>query len=147
VLHFAFGADPGAPGYRPEHFPKNSVVYTGTHDNDTTQGWFNGAGSPAGARTEREAREEQAVLLTYLGTDGREIHWDLIRHAWMSAADTAIVPMQDLLGLGSDARMNVPATVEGNWSWRLREAAFDDGIAERLARLTKEAGRWPSRRS
>jgi len=147
VLHFSFGADPGAPGYHPEQFPKNSVVYTGTHDNDTTQGWFNDAGAPTGNRTEREARAEQAVLLKYLGTDGREIHWDLIRHAWMSAADTAIVPMQDLLGLGSEARMNVPATVEGNWSWRLREEAFDDEIAERLARLTKEAGRWPSRRS
>ena len=143
VLHFSFGADPEAPGYRPEQFPKRSVVYTGTHDNDTTRGWFQSQLAAAAATGGHRAREESERLLGYLGTDGREIHWDLIRHAFLSAAETAIVPMQDLLGLGSDARMNVPATVDGNWAWRMRERAFSEEIAGRLARLTRESGRWP----
>ena len=84
---------------------------------------------------------ERERALRYLGGDGSQVHWDLVRLAWMSVADTAIVPMQDLLGLGSEARMNVPATAKGNWAWRMRPGSFTGEIASRLRALTETYGR------
>lgn len=136
VLQFAFGDDPKGPDYRPHNFPRHCVAYTGTHDNNTTVGWFR---SPAGQDTTRTAEQiarEQALAREYLNTDGRDIHWDLIRAAWSSVADVAIAPLQDVLGLGQEARMNLPGTTVGNWQWRFRADALTPEIAERLRRLT-----------
>ena len=118
ILQFAFGNDPQAPDFKPHNYPRNLVVYTGTHDNDTTVGWWTGAAGHS-TRSDAEIESEREHARRYLGLDGREVHWEFIRAALASVADTAIVPAQDLLGLGSEARMNRPGTVSGNWRWRL----------------------------
>lgn len=136
VLQFAFGD--GAEQYLPHSYPRNCAVYTGTHDNDTAVGWF----ESLTAAPDR-ARERQR-LLDYLGSTGRQFHWDLIRVASMSVADLAIFPLQDLLGLGSDARMNVPGTVEGNWAWRHGASELSSDVAERMATFSALYGRTPA---
>lgn len=145
ILQFAFGTDPQADSFRPYNFPRDCVVYTGTHDNDTTVGWFHGAGTGESTRSASEVDEERRFLLDYLGTDGKEINWDFIRLAWASVARTAIVPLQDVLGLGSEARMNVPARESGNWAWRFRASDLTKELRSRLARLTDTYGRNPRR--
>ncbi|MBF2026075.1 MAG: 4-alpha-glucanotransferase [Oscillatoriales cyanobacterium C42_A2020_001] len=125
ILHFAF-ADPASP-YLPFKYQPNCVVYTGTHDNDTTVGWFNSLG-----------KEEQQNVLKYLGcTSSDGIHWDLIRLIFSSIANLAIVPLQDILGLDSDARMNTPGKQQGNWEWRYEENALTDEICDRLKDMTE----------
>lgn len=141
ILQFAFGTDPQADEFKPYNFVPNSVVYTGTHDNDTTVGWFTGAGAGDSTRSEDEVDEERAFVLKYLGTDGREIHWDFIRLAMSSVADTAIVPLQDVLGLGNEARMNVPARESGNWGWRFKAGQLKPEIRTRLAEMAEVYGR------
>jgi 4-alpha-glucanotransferase len=134
LLQFAFG--PGPRQYHaPHNYPRQCVVYPGTHDSDTTVGWF-GLLKRA-ARKSRRAGESSDYerVLRYLGTDGREIHWDLIRLAMLSVANVAIIPAQDLLGLDNEARMNIPATAPGNWEWRLRAGAPTAGIARRWREL------------
>ncbi|HEY3170972.1 MAG TPA: 4-alpha-glucanotransferase [Thermoanaerobaculia bacterium] len=134
VLQFAF-FEPDSP-YLPHRHVANSVVYTGTHDNDTARGWW-------GSLTE----EERQRARDYLGTDGREIEWDLIRAAYGSVAERAIVPVQDVFGLGSEARMNTPGRGEGNWSWRAREEDFRPDRAARLLRLAELTGRTGTSRT
>ncbi|MFO7547791.1 MAG: 4-alpha-glucanotransferase [Acidimicrobiia bacterium] len=128
VLQFGFGFDS-------EHHPgavrERVIVYTGTHDNDTTLGWFS---DPAYA-------EEQAAALKFTDTDGSEFNWDLMRVAMGSVAETAIVPLQDVLGLGSEARMNTPGVPSGNWGWRFDWEQLTPDIAERFRALTEETGR------
>lgn len=141
VLQFAFSADVQAADFLPHNYVRRTVVYTGTHDNDTTVGWFHDPGGEESPRSPEQARAERAACLRYLGTEGREIHWELIRLALMSVADLAIFPVQDLLGLGSEARMNRPGTGAENWAWRLREGSLDDAIVERLLELTRTYGR------
>lgn len=141
ILQFAFGTDPQADEFKPYNFVPNSVVYTGTHDNDTTVGWFTSAGAGDSTRSDDEVDEERAFVLKYLGTDGREIHWDFIRLAMSSVADTAIVPLQDVLGLGNEARMNVPARESGNWGWRFRDGQITPEIRTRLAEMAEVYGR------
>ncbi|MEJ6484009.1 4-alpha-glucanotransferase [Nostoc punctiforme UO1] len=132
VLQFAFGSDPGNP-FLPFNYPRNAVVYTGTHDNDTTVGWFNSAND-----------YEKHNLLLYLGCVSPEgIHWDLIRLALSSIANQAIIPLQDVLGLGNEARMNFPSTAEGNWGWRYQAEALRDELRDRLKVLTRLNGRAP----
>jgi 4-alpha-glucanotransferase len=131
VLHFAFDGDPKNP-FLPHNLRRNSVVYTGTHDNDTTVGWYGGL-------TPRE-RDQVRV---YTNTDGHDMAWDLVRMAWSTVARTAIVPVQDLLMLDSSGRMNRPGVPEGNWAWRL---TADQPLAERLeglAVLTERYNRLP----
>lgn len=130
VLQFAFDA-PESP-HLPHHLTPQTVLYTGTHDNDTAQGWIDGASD--------EVRQR---ALDYAGGNVDEMHWSLIRLAMTSTADLVIIPMQDVLGLGSTHRMNLPGTAEGNWGWRLPIAALDTAIAERLLRLTVVSGRQP----
>ena len=140
VLQFAFRGDSKTIDL-PHNYIRNCVVYTGTHDNDTTVGWFH---SKAGAGSTRDAAQierEQEYCLRYLISDGREIHWDLIRAAWASVANTAVVPLQDVLGLGSRARMNLPASQEGNWRWRFRDGALSKKLGDRLGGLTELYGR------
>ncbi|HEX3282381.1 MAG TPA: 4-alpha-glucanotransferase [Pyrinomonadaceae bacterium] len=129
VLQFAFSSD-AKNNSLPHNHHQHLVVYTGTHDNDTTVGWF----------TSLEAAERE-FCLKYLNTTGTEIHWDLIRALFASVANTAIVPMQDVLGLGTEARMNLPNSTEGNWSWRLKEQSLTSELAERLRKLTELYGR------
>jgi len=141
VLQFAFGSDRKADDYRPHNYPRNCVVYTGTHDNNTTVGWFRGEDVKDSTQSKEEREKEKEVALAYLGTDGHEINWDFIRLALMSAADTAIIPMQDILGLGSEARMNLPGRVKENWCWRFTPDMLTEGIKSRLKKLTALSGR------
>ena len=129
ILQWAFGGDAKNRDL-PHNHVHNSVAYTGTHDNNTSVGWYKSAG-----------KNTRAHCRNYLGSNGREIHWDMIRACFGSVADTAIVPAQDLLGLGSDARMNTPATTAGNWEWRLREGDLTAEIAGKLGHITETYGR------
>jgi 4-alpha-glucanotransferase len=131
VLQFAFSGDP-LDEYLPHNFPARCVVYTGTHDNDTSRGWY-----------EQAPEAERGFVRRYLASDGGDIAWDLIRAAWSSVAERAIAPLQDALGLGSEARMNTPGRPEGNWTWRVREAQLTPELAERLAELNFLYGRAP----
>jgi 4-alpha-glucanotransferase len=143
ILQFAFGQDPSAPSFLPHNYPRNAVVYTGTHDNDTTVGWFFDEDRGASTRTEAEAQAEREAAVRYLGTSGKDIHWDMIRVALGSVANLAIVPLQDVLGLGTEARMNRPGRGAGNWGFRFREGALTDAHAERLGGMTRTYGRAP----
>jgi 4-alpha-glucanotransferase len=131
VLQFAFTADPD-DAYLPHNYEHNCVVYTGTHDNDTTLGWWNSLDQ--GARTR---------VQVYLGRHGDDISWDLIRLALMSVADRAIFPLQDVLGIGSEGRMNTPGRMSGNWGWRYTDAMLNDRVRERLRGLAEIYGRAP----
>ena len=143
ILQFAFGMDSQADDFKPFNFPQNCVVYTGTHDNDTTVSWFTSTDEGDTTRSMEEVKKERDYVLKYLGTDGKEINWDLIRLALSSVARTAIIPVQDLLGIGAEGRMNVPARESGNWGWRYRAEALTERIGERLAELTEVYGRKP----
>ncbi len=141
VLAFAFAE--GAEAYLPHRFHQRCVVYTGTHDNDTMVGFLD-------AHTRAEDPTERAQLvrqreraLRYAGSDGREPHWDLIRSAMASVADIAIFPIQDVLGLNTEARMNVPGTANGNWGYRLKAELLTSTVAAKLARLTETYERFP----
>jgi 4-alpha-glucanotransferase len=136
IIQFAFDSDRANPFLPYNYARRNCVVYTGTHDNNTTVGWFN-ARSP----------EEQARVTDYLGCVCPEgIHWSLIRLALSSVGDLAIVPLQDILGLGSEAKMNAPGVAEGNWQWRYSSNALKTEIRDRLKHLTYSYGRAPQRR-
>ncbi|HUJ14688.1 MAG TPA: 4-alpha-glucanotransferase, partial [Thermoanaerobaculia bacterium] len=129
ILQFAF-AKANSP-HLPHMYDPATVVYTGTHDNDTARGWYDAA-----------TPDERKNASDYLGLNGRgSIEWAMIRAAFTSVAQIAIVPAQDILGLGSDARMNRPGAGEANWSWRLRPAALDRDHAGRIHRLTELTGR------
>jgi 4-alpha-glucanotransferase len=129
VLHFAFDGDP-CNMYLPHTYESNCVVYSGTHDNDTTIGWFN--------NLDDETRQQ---IQAYLGRDGADIAWDLMRLAFSSVADLAIVPLQDVLRLGTDARMNRPGRPMGNWSWRFRDDATTEGLADGVRQFAELYGR------
>ena len=134
VLQFAFGAGPGDPFLPHNYTTTDWVAYTGTHDNDTVLGWYQ--------ETSTEAERDYARK--YLGTDGADITWDLIRLTWASTAQTAMTTTQDLLSLGHHARMNTPSTLgPPNWCWRLLPGALTGEIAERLLTLTAIYGRKP----
>jgi 4-alpha-glucanotransferase len=141
VLQFAFGTDSQSDQFKPYNFTQNTVVYTGTHDNDTTIGWFTSDGTGNSTRSEEEVIAEREFVLKYLGTDGKNINWDFIRLALCSVANTVVIPLQDVLGLGSEARLNVPGRESGNWSWRFRAEQLTPEIRWRLAELTAVYGR------
>jgi 4-alpha-glucanotransferase len=148
VLQFAFGGDP-KDTHLPHNYTRHGVVYTGTHDNDTVVGWFESRSEAAADGTDaagaESLRRERDYCLKYLRSDGREIHWDFIGAAFVSVAALAIVPLQDLLGLDSGARMNTPASAEGNWAWRYAAGALTDELAERLREMTRITGRLPDK--
>ncbi len=145
ILQFAFGTDAHANDFLPHNYPRNKVVYTGTHDNDTVVGWWtSGVGDTT--RTKKEVEKEHQRALTYVGGDGRrEIQWDFVRALFVSPADTAIVPLQDLLGLGSEARMNLPGRPSGNWRWRYAAEDLTPEIRRRLRAISEASGRIPER--
>lgn len=129
VLQFGFGQD---SGHSPHEVPVRSVVYTGTHDNDTTRGWFAGLGAAARQR-----------VLDYVGGEASSVAWSLVRTAFTCPAELAIAPLQDVLELGGEARMNLPGRAYGNWSWRVVPEAVSASHRRRLARLTEAAERTP----
>ena len=128
VLQFAFKSD-ASNEHLPHNYHKDFVVYTGTHDNDTTVGWLKSLSRKEGARVKR-----------YLGT-GQNDHWNIIRAAFSSVAQIAIIPMQDILGLDSTARMNKPGTTRGNWQWRLPDSVGWEKEGEKLRELVLTYGR------
>ena len=135
VTQFAFGGGPSDP-FLPHNYCRDWVAYTGTHDNDTSAGWYQ--------TTSTEAERDYARK--YLGSDGSDIAWDLIRLTWASTANTAMTTVQDLLSLEHDARMNTPSTVgPPNWGWRLHRGALTEEITQRLLELTGVYGRLPEK--
>lgn len=141
ILQFAFGNDDKADDYRPHNYPPNCVVYTGTHDNDTTVGWFWSKPGENTTRSQADIDKERKTILDYVKTDGAEIHWDLIGLAMRSKANTAVFPLQDLMGLGTEARMNVPGTKSNNWRWRFTWDMLTPAIKSRMRQLTESTGR------
>jgi 4-alpha-glucanotransferase len=143
ILQFAFGKDPQAPDFKPHNYPRHRVAYTGTHDNDTVVGWWNSSGTSDSVRTADDVEKEMEFARRYLNTDGHEIHWVMIRTLLASVADTAIVPLQDVLGVGSEGRMNLPGTSSGNWRWRYRAEELTLGIGSRLRQMVETYDRLP----
>ncbi len=135
VLQFAFGTDPQAPTFRPHNYPREVVAYTGTHDNDTTLGWWSSTARSDSTRSEEDIERERKFTRDYLRTGGHEINWTFIATIVSSVADTVLTPLQDVLGLGTEARMNLPGRAEGNWNWRFREGDLTEAHAQRLRRL------------
>jgi len=133
ILQFAFGPDIAENRDAPHNYERNCVAYTGTHDNNTTLGWTRGEAGEAGLSS----------LFAYCGRElaPEEVPWECIRLCLRSAADTVVIPMQDLLCLGEGARMNMPSVAKGNWSWRVTEDQLDHGLAERLRAATEIYGR------
>jgi 4-alpha-glucanotransferase len=134
ILQFAFGSGPDNP-YLPHNHVRECVVYTGTHDNDTTAGWF--ASLP---------EKERRTVLDYLACDGTNIARDMVRTALSSVAGTVVIPFQDILGLGNSARMNIPGTSSGNWSWRFTQGSLEEGRAACLRDMTERYGRLHQKR-
>lgn len=132
VLQFAFGGERNS-SFLPHSFAQNAVVYTGTHDNETTVGWYRTADEWERDHTRR-----------YMGIDGHDIAWDMIRLAFASVADMAVVPMQDLMSLGNEARMNFPGKVGGYWRWRFDWHMLQGNESERLIELVELYGRFPA---
>jgi 4-alpha-glucanotransferase len=136
LLQFAFGTDPQGPSFRPHNYTRDLVAYTGVHDNDTTVGWWSSSGAGDSTRTPEDVRKEHDFARAYLDLrDDAEINWVMIRAVLSSIADVAIVPLQDVLGLGTEARMNLPGTLSGNWKWRYRRGALNDDLSARLRSL------------
>jgi len=131
VLHFAFDGKADNP-YLPHNYGPDYIVYTGTHDNDTTVGWYQSL-----------QEHEKDAIRRYLSTDASDVAWDLIRAAQASVARVALFPAQDILSLGGEARFNFPGRSEGNWRWRLWPSALNDTLAQRLHDLTAYYNRLP----
>jgi 4-alpha-glucanotransferase len=133
VLLFAFGEDLPLHPYAPHNHENNCVIYTGTHDNNTIIGWY---------KNEIDNKTKKRIS-DYIGRELSEktIHWELIRLAMMSVADTVIIPLQDILGLDAKDRMNLPATSDGNWEWRMSPEQLTPSIRDRLSGITKIYGR------
>ena len=120
VLQFAFGGKPEEP-FLPHNYPANCVVYTGTHDNDTTRGWYQSA-----------PEKERDFCRRYLARSGEDIAWDFIRLAWSSVAVFSLAPLQDFLNLGTETRMNYPGRPSGNWGWRFNSSNLSEPLAARI---------------
>ena len=127
ILQFAFDSAEDSTDFYPHMYEKNCLVYTGTHDNDTVVGWY-----------KNSKEEDVKAAEEYLNMrPGDSVNWAFIRTAWASTAMIAIAPMQDILGLGSDSRMNIPGTTQNNWQWRIKKEDLNDGVAAKLRKLTK----------
>jgi 4-alpha-glucanotransferase len=131
ILQFSFGGERNS-SFLPHNYGRNFVVYTGTHDNETTNGWYQNA-----------ARDEQDHVRRYIARDGGDIAWDMIRLAFASVADSVIIPLQDLMSLGNEARMNFPGKTGGWWTWRYRPEMLSGTISRRLEEITELFGRYP----
>ena len=132
ILQFAFNGD-FEDRFLPHNYDRNAVVYTGTHDNDTTHAWY-AALSP----------KELVFLHRYLSSSCGDIAWDLLRLAWSSVADYALAPFQDVLGLGNEGRMNLPGRADGNWGWRFTMDMLPEHLVARVRELTERYSRQPT---
>jgi 4-alpha-glucanotransferase len=137
VLQFGFGDD---ASNRPNNYVRDLVSFTGTHDNDTSCGWWSSL-QRAARGSNPSARLTFDRVKSFLQRDGQEIHWSLIQAVLTSVANVAVIPMQDVLGLGSEARMNLPGEAKGNWRWRLQNDQIDRATVRRLRDLTAVSGR------
>ncbi len=137
ILQFAFSIDPQAPTFRPHNYVRELVAYTGGHDNDTMFGWWR-SGVSDSTRTAADVEKEYKDASDYLGVPreqlDKEVNWIFIRQVMMSVADTVLFPMQDVLGLGSEARMNLPGSLGKNWKWRMHSGSLRAEDQERLSR-------------
>ena len=131
ILQFAFGGEQNS-AFLPHTFDKNSVVYTGTHDNETVLGWYKNASDA-----------ERDHIRRYMQISGQNISWDMTRLAYASVSNTAVAMLQDLIGLGNEARMNFPGKVGGYWRWRYLPHMLTQNIATRLRDMTELYGRVP----
>ena len=136
VIQFAFDPN-GGSAYLPHNYPENSVVYTGTHDNDTTRGWYHS--------TDKATRDFAKEYMNAQRLDEDDLAWDFIRLAMSSKANLCVTPMQDLLNLDGKARINVPSTLGGNWTWRMEKGQFDEETVKRLKRMTWLYERLPKK--
>jgi 4-alpha-glucanotransferase len=136
LLQFAFGNDPQGLSFRPHNYSRELVAYTGGHDNDTTVGWWNSSGVGESTRTAEEIQNEHDFTRAYLRFQDEPINWAFIRTVLASVANTAIIPLQDVMGLGSEARMNLPGTLSGNWKWRYEADTLTEKIIKQLKSLT-----------
>jgi 4-alpha-glucanotransferase len=143
VLQFGFGGDPRTNEHCPHNYTQDCVVYTGTHDNNTSLGWFHEVDALEHEQAAAQMQAERTRGLQYMHSDGVQVHWDMIRLIIASVATLAIIPLQDVLGLGSKSRMNRPGTAEGNWEWRCEAGQLTDEVAARLQELTEIYGRLP----
>jgi len=141
ILQMSFGKETPMNGSIPELNQPNLVVYTGTHDNDTSIGWFHAKPGNGNTQSEKDIAFERNQALALLESDGSEINWDFISFVLNSKANTAIIPLQDILGLDTRARMNIPGTVGGNWEWRFQQGQLTDELIERMKKLTEESDR------
>jgi 4-alpha-glucanotransferase len=143
VLQFGFGDGGGGREHEPHRYRHRSIAYTGTHDNDTFAGWL--STRPTSRKEAEATRRVRERLTAYLGCGKTDVHWHAIRALCVSSADTVIFPLQDLLGLGSEARMNVPGLGTGNWGWRVSPAQLAPSVADRMALLCEVGERVPKR--
>lgn len=141
ILQFAFGKDPQAESFKPYSYGRDTVAYTGTHDNDTVVGWWKSGAGPGSTRTAADVEQERARAEAHLWLEGRPIHWSMVRELYASVAELVITPLQDLLGLGSEARMNTPATTSGNWRWRFLPDAPAPDLVRKVRKLAETFGR------
>ncbi len=131
ILQFAYASDPD-DAFLPHNFPQNCYAYTGTHDNDTSRGWY-----------DKATEKEKDFCRRYLSVSGDDISWSMMRSIWQSVALHVLAPMQDLLSLGTQARMNMPGAASGNWAWRMAPGALSEGLMHRLYELNYLYGRLP----
>jgi 4-alpha-glucanotransferase len=137
ILQFAFGTDPQAPYFKPHNYTLDRIAYTGTHDNDTVMGWWQRREATA-SETKEDIGKQHEYAARYLGIrEGDQVHWAFIRALMASVATATIFPMQDILGLGTESRMNYPGTSSGNWRWRMLESELRSADAHRLRQLTE----------
>ncbi len=133
LLIFGFLGDPAGSPFTPHNYPPHAVAYTGTHDTNTVRGWFE----------EEAGQDQRRAFFHYIGREipTDTVHWEFVRLVMMSVAETVIIPMQDLLGLGAEARMNRPGIAEGNWEWRVKADQLSDDLAGRLSAMATVYGR------
>ena len=130
VIQFGFEGSQNHP-FLPHNYSENCVAYTATHDNETTKGWYL-----------NKDDNKKSIIRDYLATSGENIVWDMIQKLWSSKAAVVIVPMQDMLDLGNEARMNIPGTTDGNWEWRMGQDALTEELKSKIIELNVENGRF-----
>jgi 4-alpha-glucanotransferase len=143
IIQFAFGAGDSSSLDLPHNYPAHCIAYTGTHDNDTVVGWFNSKAGEGSTRSQEEIDREKSFALRYLNCPPEQIHLGMIRSIWSSVATMALAPVQDVLGMDAQSRMNTPGTSVGNWTWRCPPNVLDTSSASWLSDITEVYGRKP----
>ena len=141
IIQFGFGEGSSASLDLPHNYPVHCIAYTGTHDNDTTVGWFNSHAGEGSTRSQGEIDAEKAFALRYLHCEPSRIHFGMMRAIWSSVACIVVAPVQDMLGLSASARMNTPGIATGNWTWRCEQNWLTAGVAASMRELTEAFGR------